>query len=70
MIKAEYITEIEGESVCVCEIQGEPDKIILELKGIIKGICKNPILLWPAIKALDDMIANIDDDIEQLKKGD
>ena len=70
MIKAQYIAEIQGKPVCECTIQGEPDKIMLEFKGIIKGICKNPVLLGPAISALDDMIANIDDDIEQLKKGD
>ena len=68
MIKAQYITDIQGKPVCECNIQGEPDKIILEFKSILNGISKNPILLGPAIKALDDMIAIIDDDIEQLKK--
>ena len=68
MIKAQYITDIQGKPVCDFTIQGEPDKIMLEFKAIIKEICKNPILLGLAISALDDMIANSDDDIEQLKK--
>lgn len=68
MIKAQYITDIQGKPVCECTIQGEPDRIMLEFKGIIKGICKNPILLGLAISALDDMFADIDGDIEQLKK--
>ena len=68
MIKAQYITDIQGKTVCNCTIQGEPDKIMLEFKAILKGICKNPILLGLAISALDDMIANIDDDIEQIIK--
>lgn len=70
MIKAKYITVFQGEPICECTIQGEPDKIMLEFKVLIKAICSNPTLLGPAIEALDDMIANIDDDIEQLKKGD
>ena len=68
MIKAQYLTDFQGKPVCDCLIQGEPDKLILEFKTIIKGICKNSVLLGPMIKTLDDMIANIDDDIEQIKK--
>lgn len=68
MIKAKYITEIDGKPITEVTIQGDAESVILEFSAIIKGIVKNPVLLGPAIGTLDDMIANIDDDIEQLKK--
>ena len=68
MIKSKYITEIDGEPVTEVTIQGDSKAIISEFSAIVKGICRNPILIGPAVQALDDMIANIDDDIEQILK--
>lgn len=68
MIKAKFITKIDDKPITDVKLQGDAESIILEFSAIIKAICKNPVLLGPAISVLDDMIANIDDDIQQLLK--
>lgn len=68
MIKAEHITKIDGKPITDVVIQGDNESIMFEFSAIIKCICRQPTLIGPAIKVIDDMIANIDDDIEQLLK--
>lgn len=68
MIKAKYITKIDGKPITNVELQGDTESIMIEFSAILKSICRQPVLIGSAIKVLDDMIANVDDDIEQLLK--
>lgn len=68
MIKAKHITKIDGKPITDVKLQGDTESIMIEFSAIIKCICRQPALIGPAIKVLDDIIANIDDDIEQLLK--